>query len=107
MIRTTHLPPNFVQFIVPLNINKLDLKDYLYHAYGVQCLSVRSYVEQQKIAQSKRHLGERHLEWYRPRATKRMTVELDEPFIYPEAPTDFEPYVHLCSFDQTFFPLAW
>lgn len=93
MVRTTHLPPNFVQFIVPLNINKLDLKDYLYHVYGVECLSVRSYIEQQKIAQTKRHLGERHVEWYRPRAIKRMTVELVEPFVYPEEPTELKPYV--------------
>ncbi|KAL0633310.1 mitochondrial 54S ribosomal protein YmL41 [Maublancomyces gigas] len=92
MVRTTHLPPNFVQFIVPLNINKLDLKDYLHHAYGVECLSVRSYIEQQKIMQTKRHLGERHVEWYRPRAIKKMTVELAEPFIYPEEPTDLTPW---------------
>lgn len=109
MVRTTHLPPNFVQFIVPLNINKLDLKDYLYHVYGVQCLSVRSYIEQQKIAQTKRHLGERHVEWYRPRATKRMTVELVEPFIYPEAPTEFKPYISssLIKFLSFFLFFLW
>ncbi|KAH0612705.1 uncharacterized protein H6S33_009085 [Morchella sextelata] len=92
LLRKPHLPPNFVQFIVPLNLNKLDLKDYLYHAYGVECLSVRSYIEQQKIQYAKPHLMNKRLEWYRPRAIKKMTVELKEPFIYPEAPENLSPW---------------
>lgn len=78
---------------MPLNLNKLDLKDYLYHVYGVEVLSVRSYIEQQKIRHAKPHQGQRHVEWYRPRAIKRMTVELAKPFIYPDEPSDLTAYV--------------
>ena len=60
-------------FKVPLNINKLDLKDYLYHAYGIPVLSVRSYIKQ--VPAQKR---EGTAKWYRPRSLKRMIVEMDE-----------------------------
>lgn len=49
LIRSPHLPANFASFLTPLWFNKLDLKDYLYHLYGIQALSVRSYVIQQKV----------------------------------------------------------
>ena len=85
------LPPNYASFMVPLWLNKLDLKDYLYHLYGLQCLSVRSYVIQQKIAE-KRPYSRR---WYRPRSRKKMTVELVNDgtpgqgnFVWPKLPID-------------------
>ncbi|KAL7275731.1 mitochondrial 54S ribosomal protein YmL41 [Rhizina undulata] len=93
LIRTPRLPPNYAQFIVPLNINKLDLRDYLLHAYGVEVLSVRSYIQQQKILKARP--SERALigaNYYRPRAIKKMTVELAMPFVYPEEPTDLSPW---------------
>lgn len=34
--------------------------------------------------------------WRRPQAQKRMTVELREPFVYPEEPKDLSPYVCPC-----------
>ena len=46
-------PPNFASFLTPLNLNKLDLKDYLYNAYGIHVLSVRSYVQQQRVREGK------------------------------------------------------
>ncbi|MCJ1234480.1 hypothetical protein MMC14_002441 [Varicellaria rhodocarpa] len=64
-------------FITPLNLNKLDLKDYLYHLYKVPVLSVRSYVQQSRIRSDK--AGARmpaYRRWFRPRAVKRMTVEM-------------------------------
>jgi len=88
-LRTPNLPPTFAKFVVPLTFNKLDLRDYLFHAYGVTVLRVRSYVEQQKV-QSK---GKAARRWYRPRAVKKMTVEMDKPFVWPEEPTDFSAYV--------------
>jgi len=87
-LRTPNLPPTFAKFIVPLTFNKLDLRDYLFHAYGVTVLRVRSYVEQQRV-QSK---GKAARRWYRPRAIKKMTVEMDKPFVWPEEPTDFSAY---------------
>ncbi|KAL9102953.1 MAG: hypothetical protein Q9163_001940 [Psora crenata] len=53
LIRSPHLSANFASFLTPLWFNKLDLKDYLYHVYGVQVLSVRSYVIQSKVRQDK------------------------------------------------------
>ena len=84
---------------MPLRLNKLDLKDYLWHAYGVPVLRVRSYVQQQKVVADKPGaLLPRRNRWYRPRAKKRMTVEMaDEPgcgpFVWPEEVDDFEPCV--------------
>ncbi|CUS15785.1 unnamed protein product [Tuber aestivum] len=95
LVRTPHLPPNYAQFIVPLNINKLDLKDYLLHVYNVEVLSVRSFVQQQKIQRAKnKDLSRAKIEWYRPRAIKKMTVELKEPFVYPPEPEDLSPWDH-------------
>ena len=34
LLRTPNSPPNFATFLVPLNLNKLDMRDYLFHAYG-------------------------------------------------------------------------
>lgn len=75
---------------MPLNINKLDLKDYLRNAYGVEVNSVRSFVQQKKIQPTK-DPESRTRRWYRPRAIKKMIVELKEPFIYPEEPKDLSP----------------
>ncbi|KAF8421253.1 ribosomal protein L23-domain-containing protein [Tirmania nivea] len=94
LLRTSHLPPNLAQFIVPLNFTKLDLKDYLLNAYGVKVLSVRSYVVQQKVKRIK-NLEEPRREWYRPRAIKKMTIELEKPFVYPAEPTDLSSWDNL------------
>lgn len=92
LIRTPHLPPNYAQFKVPLNINKLDLKDYLLHVYSVKVLSVRSYIQQQKVQRAKpADMNRPVIKWYRPRAIKKMTVELEEPFVYPPPPEDLSP----------------
>ncbi|CAI7627315.1 unnamed protein product [Penicillium pancosmium] len=88
LVRTPFLSPRYAQFRVPLNFNKLDLRDYLERVYGVGVVSVRSYIEQQpitRIDRDQRNFGA----WRRPQSIKRMTVELREPFIWPEEPTDF------------------
>ncbi|KAL8782409.1 MAG: hypothetical protein Q9213_005412 [Squamulea squamosa] len=92
LLRTPFAPPNYATFITPLNLNKLDLKDYLYNLYGVEVLSVRSYVQQARVRQDKPGARlPKPRRWYRPRAMKKMTIEMPatSPFIYPEAPTDF------------------
>ncbi|KAL8693700.1 MAG: hypothetical protein Q9218_001501 [Villophora microphyllina] len=95
LLRTPFSPPNYATFIVPLNTNKFDIKDYLYNLYGVQVLSVRSYVQQSKVREDKpgARLPKRN-RWYRPRATKRMTVEMpaSTPFVYPSPPDDFKAW---------------
>ena len=91
-MRTPWLPPNMASFKVPLNINKLDIKDYLWHAYGIPVLRVRSYIKQPPRAR-REDTGR----WYRPRALKRMIIEMDDsyrggPFAWPEEVKDLEPW---------------
>ncbi|KAJ5159973.1 54S ribosomal protein [Penicillium canariense] len=91
LVRTPFLSPRYAQFRVPLNFNKLDLRDYLQNLYGVGVVSVRSYIEQQPITRMTRD-GRNIGPWRRPQAQKRMTVELREPFVYPEEPKDLSPW---------------
>ena len=94
LLRTPFLPPDHATFIVPLNLNKLDIKDYLYHAYDVRVISVRSYVQQQRVQQDKeRAYDPKRNRWFRPRSIKKMTVQMDKGFVWPEEPTDFKPSV--------------
>lgn len=78
-------------------MNKLDIKDYLWNAYGVPVLAVRSYIQHQKVRGGKvDDILERPRYWTRPKSTKRMIVELGDgehggPFVWPEPVKDFEP----------------
>ena len=99
LLRTPRQPPNLATFLVPLKFNKLDLKDYLWHAYGVPVLRVRSRLcyepptygrPEQKAPQMKR--------WRRRQPSKRMTVEIAPgpqggDFVWPEEIKDLSPYV--------------
>ncbi|KAI0387703.1 hypothetical protein F5Y04DRAFT_10057 [Hypomontagnella monticulosa] len=80
-------PPNFASFRVPLTFNKLDLRDYLLHAYNVPVLAVRSHITQRLPRRSKMHHR-----IYRPPPVKTMTVELHQPFAWPEPPKDLSPW---------------
>ncbi|KAF8543521.1 ribosomal protein L23-domain-containing protein [Trichophaea hybrida] len=93
LLRTPHLPPTIAQFIVPLKVNKLDLRDYLQHVYNVKALNVRSFITQQKIERHKPGYHSTH--YCRPKSIKKMTVELMTPFLYPKEPKDLRPYVTL------------
>ncbi|OOF97454.1 hypothetical protein ASPCADRAFT_166334 [Aspergillus carbonarius ITEM 5010] len=92
LIRTPFLPPRFASFYVPLNFNKLDMRDYLQRLYGVGVLSVRSFVEQQKVTRLKPHGRYGYGKLRRPMSKKKMTVEMKEPFVWPEAPENMEPW---------------
>ncbi|KAL8642087.1 MAG: hypothetical protein Q9228_001197 [Teloschistes exilis] len=95
LLRTPFAPPNYATFIVPLNTNKFDIKDYLYQLYGVEVISVRSYIKQAKVRQDKPSARlPKPNRWYRPRATKRMTIEMpaSAPFVWPSPPEDFKPW---------------
>ncbi|KAL2853215.1 hypothetical protein BJY01DRAFT_77800 [Aspergillus pseudoustus] len=91
LIRTPFLPPRYASFYVPLNFNKLDLRDYLQRLYGVGVLRIRSYVEQMKVTRMKRNENG-YGQLRRPRSKKRMTVEMKQPFVWPEAPEDMSPW---------------
>ncbi|KAI4143372.1 MAG: hypothetical protein LQ340_007028 [Diploschistes diacapsis] len=86
------------EFVVPLNLNKLDLKDYLWHAYRIPVLAVRSYIQQAPVQKGQSDVVlPRHKYWHRPRSTKRMIIEMGEgehggPFVWPEEVKDLEPW---------------
>lgn len=68
------------------------MRDYLQRLYGVGVLRIRSYVEQQKVTRL-RPLGKfGYGRLRRPMSKKKMTVEMKEPFVWPEAPTDMSPW---------------
>ncbi|KAK8128557.1 hypothetical protein PG984_009665 [Apiospora sp. TS-2023a] len=77
--------PQFATFKVPLHFNKLDMRDYLLHAYSVATLGVRSAVMRQPVA---RNPVTRRVQ--RPPAIKYMTVELQNPFVWPKEPSKEE-----------------
>jgi large subunit ribosomal protein L23 len=88
-VRTPSLPPTWATFITPLSLNKLDIRDYLWHAYGVHSLRVRSYVVQRPVQRTSTR------RMFRGRGYKRMTVEMDKPFVWPDEPEDYSPYVYV------------
>lgn len=97
--RTPTAPPNLASFTVPLWFSKLDLRDYLFHAYDVRVNSVRSYVKLQRIRQGKPYLlngkeypRPQYKRWHRPPSIKRMTVELERPFVWPEPLEDMAAF---------------
>ncbi|EEP80384.1 conserved hypothetical protein [Uncinocarpus reesii 1704] len=99
LIRTPFLPPRYASFWVPLSFNKLDLKDYLKRVYNVDVIKVRSYVEQQKVTRERPMGKEGYGPLRRPMSKKKMTVELTEPFVWPEEPTDYSPWERDTYFD--------
>ncbi|KAI1377781.1 hypothetical protein F4677DRAFT_415479 [Hypoxylon crocopeplum] len=84
-------PPNFATFKVPLTFNKLDIRDYLLHAYNVPVLSVRSQLSQRRP--KKKNVTSKNVRAVRPPPIKTMTVELQKPFVWPKAPKDSTPWV--------------
>ena len=70
------------------------MRDYLERVYGVGVISVRSYIEAKPISRMTRD-GRNIGAWRRPAPEKRMTVELRDPFVWPEEPKDLSPYVIL------------
>lgn len=72
--------PYQAKFIVPKSFNKLDLRDYLYHIYGLRVLNVTSALMPAKFVRSMpAPYGGR----YRESQIKKMTVDLVDPFVWP------------------------
>lgn len=88
LVRTRSQSPYYAKFKVPLNFSKFDLRDYLYHAYNVTAVSVRSAIKQQPVQWN----NMRREKLVRPEAEKYMTVEMTQPFVWPEEPENFEPW---------------
>ncbi|KAJ8108102.1 hypothetical protein OPT61_g8406 [Boeremia exigua] len=88
MLRTPGLSPYHARFQVPLDFSKYDLRDYLYHAYNVKCFNIRSYVKQMPI----RDTVAKPRSWFREESKKYMTVEMEQPFVWPALPKDTKPW---------------
>jgi large subunit ribosomal protein L23 len=88
LIRTPKVSPYHARFLVPLDFSKYDLRDYLFHAYNVRCFNIRSYVKQMPV----RDTREQPRHWFRPESKKYMTVEMEQPFVWPEMPESLEPW---------------
>ncbi len=98
LIRTPQLPPKYASFWVPLWFNKLDFKNYLKNVYNVDVLHIRSYVQQSRVEREERPGSRTQGKLFRPPARKKMTVELVDPFVYPEEEKDLSSYVYYASF---------
>ena len=79
--------PYQAKFVVPRYFNKLDLRDYLYHVYGLRALNVTTQLLwarwQRQTPRSPR---------YRETQIKKMTIEMEDPFVWPEEPTPEEKH---------------
>ncbi|KAK3400169.1 hypothetical protein B0T20DRAFT_408060 [Sordaria brevicollis] len=74
-------PPNLATFVVPLEFNKLDLRDYLWNVYNVEVTGVRSFVNQRRHEKRHGDFGN----WRRPKSQKMMIAELVKPFVWPKS----------------------
>ena len=74
------------------------MRDYLQRLYGVDVLSVRSYIEQQKVTRLKPMGKWGYGKLRRPMSKKKMTVEMTQPFVWPEPPKELDAYVIFSSF---------
>lgn len=75
--------PYQAKFLVPRNFNKMDLRDYLWHLYGLRALNVTVQLLHAKFTR-----GWNDLARYRGPQFKKMTIDMAEPFVWPELPPD-------------------
>ncbi|AOW25850.1 hypothetical protein MEW_00153 [Candida albicans P60002] len=73
--------PYQAKFLVPKSMNKMDLRDYLWHIYGLRALNITVQLQPARWKRSPYGLGR-----YRSPQLKKMTVDMMEPFIWPEVP---------------------
>lgn len=73
--------PYQAKFIVPKSFNKLDLRDYLFHIYGLRAMNVTTQLLHGKFTRF--NIGSPR---YRSPQIKKMTIDMAEPFIWPEEP---------------------
>ncbi|ANB13860.1 mitochondrial 54S ribosomal protein YmL41 [Sugiyamaella lignohabitans] len=74
--------PYQAKFVVPRYFNKLDLRDYLYHVYGLKALNITT---QLLWARWKRDAPGKPR--YRTPQVKKMTIEMADPFVWPKPTT--------------------
>lgn len=67
-------------------MNKLDLRDYLWHAYGVRSLGITTRILPNAVQESNPNVERPVRSLFRPAPTKKMTVLMDKPFVWPSPP---------------------
>ena len=87
-MRPPNLSPYHAKFKVPLNFSKFDLRYYLFHAYNVRSVNIRSSIKHSPIRDSENA----RRTWYREEQQKFMVIEMDRPFVWPAEPENFEPW---------------
>ncbi|KAL5594710.1 uncharacterized protein BROUX77_008057 [Berkeleyomyces rouxiae] len=92
MIHRPNQAPNFATFKVPLRFTKFDLRDYLWNLYNVEVTKVRSFVAPGPVVNSLTDNAQQRVRIHRGQSEKYMTVELAQPFAWPEPPADLEPW---------------
>lgn len=75
--------PYQAKFLVPRNFNRIDLRDYLWHVYGLRALNVTV-----QLLHSSWRRTSMDLARYRSTQFKKMTIDMEEPFIWPEVPSN-------------------
>lgn len=73
--------PYQAKFIVPKSFNKLDLRDYLFHIYGLRAMNVTTQLLHGKYTRANAAAPR-----YRSPQIKKMTIDMAEPFVWPEEP---------------------
>ncbi|SCU88714.1 LANO_0D02872g1_1 [Lachancea nothofagi CBS 11611] len=79
--------PYQAKFIVPKSFNKLDLRDYLFHVYGLRAMNVTTQLLHGKYTRVNQVMPR-----YRAPQIKKMTIDMAEPFIWPAEPKDKDPW---------------
>ncbi|GMM34794.1 mitochondrial 54S ribosomal protein YmL41 [Saccharomycopsis crataegensis] len=69
--------PYQAKFIVPKSFNKLDLRDYLFHIYGLRALNITTQLLPGRFIRTGTTPR------YRSGQIKKMTIDMEEPFIWP------------------------
>ncbi|VVT55146.1 mitochondrial 54S ribosomal protein uL23m [Magnusiomyces paraingens] len=75
--------PYQAKFAVPRYFNKLDLRDYLYHVYGLRALNVTTQLLWARWTRETPRSSR-----YRMSQIKKMTIDMIDPFVWPEEPSE-------------------
>ena len=95
MRRNTWLGPHYAQFNVPMDMSKVDLKAYLKELYNVDVVHIRSAIIPGKISRRRASSPYTQGPLYRTPSSKRMTVQLVEPFEWPVKPRDVDKSLYV------------
>lgn len=72
---SARMTPFQAQFQVPRHWNKLDLRDYLWHLYGLRALNITTQIKWSRWVRGRTR--------YRTAQVKKMIIDMEEPFIWP------------------------